>query len=130
MCYCNSCCRCHKPILSNSVEIIGDELVVYLPEIHFYNGEVLNFVIAQRLPETKAIPVVIRFGKLEKSFNLLTRNGNNVYSDQVRPRQSYNFRYVSDTRKFINLGNRNLARTSYKYPRLLFKASNGTREEV
>ncbi len=128
-CY-NSCCQCHKPILSNSVGIVDDELVVYLPEMNFYNGEVLNFVITQRLPETKAIPVVIRFEKLEKNFNLLTRNGNNVYSDQVRSRQSYNFRYVSDTRKFINLGNRNLARTSYKYPRLIFKASNETREEV
>ena len=109
-------CKCQRPLFSASTTISGGKLVVNLPATNLCNKECLDFVITQTIPTTTPIPVVITLGSSETQYPLMTRYGNYVYSDQIRNRKVYIFRYMSDSKLFFNAGCNNLKCTSFDYP--------------
>lgn len=109
-------CRCQRPLFSLSAEIGGGSLVITLPDVNLRNASLLDMVITQTIPTTDPIPVVIRFSSSKEQYPLMTRGGNYIYSDQIRNRKLYVFRYMSDSQLFFNTGYCNLRYTAFNYP--------------
>lgn len=109
-------CRCQRPLFSLSTEIQGEKLVITLPDVNLHNTSLLDMVITQTIPATEPIPVVISFSSCRAQYPLMTRNGNYIYSDQIRNRKLYIFRYMSDGQLLFNTGSCNLKYTTFNYP--------------
>ena len=109
---CN-CCK-HLAIVT-SATIKNNQLILQVPEKSYVNGEMVCFLIAQNLPISyEPIPVIVKVGETNEYF-LFNRNGNYIYSDQIRSRQIYSTQYRTDTKAFKYCGYRRLQNTRFVF---------------
>ena len=112
-------CKCQRPFFSTAIVATDDHVTITLPSVIIKNKQLLDMVITQTIPSTsKPIPVYIVFSGDEYEYPLLTKEGNYIYSDQIKNRKLYIFRYMSDTKLFFNTGFYNLKCTKFIYPAL------------
>lgn len=110
------CGGCEHFIKTNSVTLVGDVLVLNIPQNTYSNGEKACICIAQALPVvTSAQTVAVTIGEATTQYPLMTKCGNNVRADQVRSRKVYHTNVATDTESFI-VSKCELCRTGFNYP--------------
>lgn len=110
------CGGCEHFIKTNSVTLVGDVLVLNIPQNTYSNGEKACICIAQALPVvTSAQTVAVTIGEATTQYPLITKCGNNVRADQVRSRKVYHTNVATDTESFI-VSKCELCRTGFNYP--------------
>lgn len=110
------CGGCEHFVKTNSVTLVGDVLVLNIPQNTYSNGEKVCICIAQALPiVTSAQTVAITIGEATTQYPLRTKCGNNVRADQIRSRKVYHTNVATDTESFI-ISKCELCRTGFNYP--------------
>lgn len=95
--------NCCKEILTTSVAVADDALVLTLPQTTFQNCCQYVIRIAQNIPATATnlMPVVIQIGTDTTQYPLVRKCGHNVYANQVKTRCRYVVKVAADTARFI-----------------------------
>lgn len=110
------CGGCEHFVKTNSVTLVGDVLVLNIPQNTYSNGEKVCICIAQALPiVTSAQTVAITIGEATTQYPLRTKCGNNVRADQIRSRKVYHTNVATDTESFV-VSKCELCRTGFNYP--------------
>lgn len=90
---CQKPCRlCDRLIISNSVTVVGDDLVVDIPAGAYLNCEKYCIVIAQAIPDTATInqPVSISIGGVTTTlYPLQDKCGVQLTASEIRTRTKY-----------------------------------------
>lgn len=97
---CGGCCHFVK---SNSVTLVGDVLVINIPEATYSNREKVCICIAQAIPTgvTSANTVAVTIGTDTTQYPLHNRCFNFVHGDQIRARKVYHTYVVTDVPGFV-----------------------------
>lgn len=97
---CGGCCHFVK---SNSVTLVGDVLVINIPENTYSNHEKVCICIAQAIPEgvTSANTVAVTIGAAATQYPLLTKCINFVHAGQIRCRKVYHTYVTTDVAAFV-----------------------------
>lgn len=110
------CGGCEHFVKTNSATLVGNVLVLNIPQKTYENGDRVCICIAQALPVvTSAQTAAITIGTETTQYPLRTKCGNNVRADQVRSRKVYHTNVATDTASFI-VSKCELYRTGYNYP--------------
>ena len=110
------CGGCEHFVKTNSATLVGNVLVLNIPQKTYENGDRVCICIAQALPiVTSAQTVAITIGTETTQYPLRTKCGNNVRADQLRSRKVYHTNVATDTASFI-VSKCELCRTEYNYP--------------
>lgn len=92
----NQCNCCNNLIYTGTVASTGTNVTVTLPSQSICNNEKLCFVITTNLPSVASpLPVQIIVGTT--TFNMINKNGNYVYSDQLSSRKVYSVCMKTDS---------------------------------
>ena len=94
-CNCNCAC-CSKLLLSTSLTVSGNNLVIGIPsDVPLINLEEYCFIINRCLPTgVTTQQVVLNNGS--NQINLLCKLGNYIHADQLKPRKKYHVVYGSN----------------------------------
>lgn len=97
---CGGCCHFVK---SNSVVLMGDVLVINIPQKTYSNREKACICIAQAIPAgvTSANTVAVTIGAEATQYPLYNRCFNKVYGDQIKARKVYHTYAVTDVPGFV-----------------------------
>ena len=110
------CGGCKHFIRTNSVSLVGDVLVLNIPQKSYSNRERVCICVAQAIPAvTSANTVAITIGIGVTQYPLRTKCGNNVYADQIRSRRVYHTDVATDTASFIT-SPCELCKTGFNFP--------------
>lgn len=111
---CGGCCHFVK---TNSVTLVGNVLVLNIPQKSYSNKEKVCICVAQSIPAdiTSAQTVAITIGASATQYPLMTKCGNNVHADQIRSRKVYHTNVATDTASFI-VSACELCKTSFNFP--------------
>lgn len=92
-----------KDILTTSVEIVADTLILTVPTMTFMNCKQYTIRLAQDIPATATnlMPVVIQIGTDTTQYPLVRKCGHNVYATQLRTRRRYTILTAADTARFV-----------------------------
>lgn len=114
---CNRRCNiCNNLVAVTKIEIVGGNLVLTIPEGTYENHKQVCLMITQNIPVSDTIlPIVIKIGEDTRTFYLLNKNGNFVYSDQIKSRRLYGTSFKTDTRVFKYNGHYNLPCTQFVF---------------
>ncbi len=114
---CNRRCNiCNNLVVVTKVEIVGGSLVLSIPEGTYLNHQQVCLMITQNIPASDTIlPVIIKIGGDTTAYYLLNKNGNFVYSDQIKGRRVYGASFKTDTRVFKYNGHYNLPCTKFVF---------------
>lgn len=95
--------NCCKEILTTSVAVVADTLVLTVPQATFQNCCQYVVRIAQDIPATATnlMPVVIQIGTDTTQYPLVRKCGHNVYANQVKTRCRYVVSVAADTARFV-----------------------------
>lgn len=88
----NSCRLCDRLIISDSVTVVGTDLVVDIPAGSYGNCDSYCIVIAQTIPDTATInmPVSISIGGVTTTlYPLVDRCGIQLVASELRTRTRY-----------------------------------------
>lgn len=95
----NNCRMCNNFVASNSVTVVGTNLVVNIPEpnVLYFNGNIYCIGIFQNIPEEATInmPVVISIGDGTTLYPLIQRNCTPVTARMLRSRSRYKTQVVT-----------------------------------
>lgn len=92
------CNVCKNLIPITKVGIEKDYLVLKIPNGTYENNQQLCLLITQKLPiPNNILPIRIQIGNNTTSYFLLNKNGNLVYSDQIRTRRVYGVSVKTDS---------------------------------
>lgn len=90
---CKNVCRlCDRLIISDSVTVVGTDLVVDIPSGSYGNGEKYCIVIAQAIPDAATInmPVSVSIGGVTTTLYPLTdKCGVQLLASEIRTRTKY-----------------------------------------
>lgn len=95
-------CNCGI-LLTTNVEVLGNNLVLTIPDQTYINCKNYTVRIAQSIPTaaTGTMPVAIKIGEDGSTlYNIVRRCGHYLYSDQIRSRRNYTLRVAADTLTF------------------------------
>lgn len=94
---------CCKDILTTSVAVVADTLVLTVPASTFVNCKTYTIRLTQDIPATatSTMPVVIQIGTDTTQYPLVRKCGHNVYADQIRTRRRYTVLTAADTARFV-----------------------------
>lgn len=111
---CGGCCHFVKTV---SVTLVGDVLVLNIPQKTYSNGEKVCICVAQNIPDTvtSANTVAVTIGTDATQYPLRTKCGNNVHADQLRGRKVYHTFVATDTASFM-VNACELCRTGFNFP--------------
>ena len=111
---CGGCCHFVK---TNSVTLVGNVLVLNIPQKSYSNKEKVCICVAQSIPTniTSAMTVAITIGTGTTQYPLITRCGNNVHADQIRSRKVYHTNVATDTALFV-VNRCELCNTGFNFP--------------
>lgn len=111
---CGGCCHFVK---TNSVTLVGNVLVLNIPQKSYSNKEKVCICVAQSIPAdiTSAQTVAITIGASVTQYPLITKCGNNVHADQIRSRKVYHTNVATDTASFI-VSACELCKTGFNFP--------------
>ena len=95
--------NCCKEILTTSVAVVADTLVLTVPQATFANCCQYVIRIAQAIPATATnlMPVVIQIGTDTTQYPLVRKCGHNVYANQIKARCRYTVLTAADTARFV-----------------------------
>lgn len=118
---CNNCGRgcnsCRNFVTTLTVASDGTNLVLQIPSNNYINNTEVCICISSNITSlTTPLPVKIQIGTATDLYDLVTRNGHNVYSDQLQRRRIYCTRVATDTLSFVYNGRCSLPCTSYIMP--------------
>lgn len=110
------CGGCIHFVKTNSVTLLGNVLILNIPQASYSNKEKVCICIAQTIPSvTSADTVVITIGAGATQYPLRTRCGNNVHADQLRSRKVYHTNVATDVGVFT-VSECELCKTGYNFP--------------
>ena len=110
------CGGCEHFVRTNSVTLVGNVLVLNIPQKSYSNKEKVCICVAQAIPTVTSVnTVAITIGTSTTQYPLRTRCGNNVYADQIRSRKVYRTNVATDTASFI-VPRCELCRTGFNFP--------------
>ena len=113
----NGCVNCRSFVTTTAVATNGTDLVLQIPSQNYINNTEVCIAIAQNIPTlTGVLPVKIQIGADATLYDLVTRNGHNIYSDQVAKRRIYCTRVATDTLSFVYNGRACLCNTAFVMP--------------
>ena len=94
---------CCKDILTTSVSVVANTLVLTVPASTFVNCQQYTIRLAQDIPATATnlMPVVIQIGTDTTQYPLVKKCGHNVYANQLRTRRRYTVLTAADTARFV-----------------------------
>lgn len=94
---------CCNEILTASVSIADDTLILTVPDGTYTNCQTYNLRIAQSIPSTATnqMPAVIQIGTATTQYPLVKRCGHGVYANQLRARRRYRILTAADTARFV-----------------------------
>lgn len=97
------CGGCKHFIKSNSVTLVGDVLVINIPQQTFRNHEKACICITQSIPTTatSANTVAITIGSSATQYPLFTKCFNKVHADQIKCRKVYHTMVTTDVPGFV-----------------------------
>lgn len=122
------CGGCEHFIRTNSVALVGNVLVLNIPQKSYSNKEKVCICVAQVIPNvTSAQTVAITIGTSTTQYPLRTKYGNNVHADQIRSRRVYHTNVATDTASFVTSACE-LCRTGFNFP--IIPTTVATTEEV
>lgn len=86
-----NCMLCNSLIVSTSVILTTDGVVVGIPSGSYFNGHKYCLVIAQPIPTTATIatPVLVQIGTATETYNLVNCKGQNVTACEIKNRIKY-----------------------------------------
>lgn len=121
---CGGCCHF---VLTTSVTVVGDVLVLNIPQRTYSNHEKVCICVAQVIPDTatSAMTVAVTIGTDATQYPLRTRCGNNVHADQIRSRRVYHTNVATDTATFV-IDGKNLCCTGFNFPTIPAPAAPAT----
>ena len=92
-----------KDILTTSVAVVADTLVLTVPASTFVNCQQYTIRLAQDVPATATnlMPVVIQIGTGTTQYPFVKKCGHNVYANQLRTRRRYTVLTAADTARFV-----------------------------
>ena len=95
--------NCCKEILTTSVSVVANTLVLTVPASTFVNCQQYTIRLAQDIPATATnlMPVVIQIGTDTTQYPLVRKCGHNVYANQVKTRCRYVVSVAADTARFV-----------------------------
>lgn len=110
------CGGCVHFVRTNSVTLVGNVLVLNIPQKTYSNKEKVCICIAQAIPEiVSADTVAITIGAEATQYPLRTKCGNDVHADQIRSRKVYHTNVATDTESFI-VSACELCKTGFNFP--------------
>lgn len=94
---------CCKDILTTSVSVVANTLVLTVPASTFVNCQQYTIRLAQDIPATATnlMPVVIQIGTGTTQYPFVKKCGHNVYANQLRTRRRYTVLTAADTARFV-----------------------------
>ena len=94
---------CCKDILTTSVSVVSNTLVLTVPASTFVNCQQYTIRLAQDIPATATnlMPVVIQIGTGTTQYPFAKKCGHNVYANQLRTRRRYTVLTAADTARFV-----------------------------
>lgn len=92
-----------KDILTTSVSVVANTLVLTVPASTFVNCQQYTIRLAQDIPATATnlMPVVIQIGTGTTQYPFVKKCGHNVYANQLRTRRRYTVLTAADTARFV-----------------------------
>lgn len=95
-----------KTILTISVSIQGNNLVLNIPDGSYQNCRNYIIRIAQNIPATATnlMGVAIQIGNNATLYPVVRQCGHNLYANQVRTRRNYRMLVAADTQRFVITG--------------------------
>lgn len=111
---CGGCCHFVK---TTDVTLVGNVLVLNIPQKTYSNKEKVCICVVQALPQniTSAQTVAVTIGASATQYPIRTKCGNNVHADQIRSRKVYHANVATDTATFI-VSSCELCRTGFNFP--------------
>lgn len=92
---CDRNCNCCDQINYATVTVGTTNITINIPAQNICNNKNICFVITSNFAVTKPLPVFMSVGTT--SFRVINKNGNFVYSDQLRTRRLYSVSLKTDT---------------------------------
>lgn len=110
------CGGCEHFARTNSVSLVGNVLVLNIPQKSYDNKEKVCICVAQAIPAvTSAQTVAITIGASATQYPLITKCGNNVHADQIRSRKVYHTNVATDIGIFV-VNPCELCKTGFNFP--------------
>lgn len=111
------CNGCRSFVVTTAVATNGTDLVLQIPENNYINNTEVCIAIGQNIPSLSGIlPVKVQIGADATLYDVVTRSGHYVYSDQVKKRNIYCTSVATDTLSFVYNGRCGLPCTSVIMP--------------
>lgn len=112
----SGCGNCKFFVKSTAVAVVGSNLQITIPTVTLENHQRLCICIAQAIPNTAtpSMPVTILNGATV--LNVVLRNGNNLYADQVRSRKVLHTVVATDTLSAVLCDTACFCPTSHTFP--------------
>lgn len=87
----NICSLCRRLILSQSIEVDGENLAINIPEGGYEDDQKYCLVTAQNIPATATVnqPVVVTIGTGTEEYPLVSQDGTQILASQLRSRTRY-----------------------------------------
>lgn len=110
------CGGCVHFVRTQSVTLVGNVLVLNIPQKTYSNKEKACICVAQAVPAvTSANTVAVTIGASATQYPIRTKCGNNVHADQIRSRKVYHTNVATDTASFI-VSACELCHTGFNFP--------------
>lgn len=116
---CGRCSTCCKLVKTTAVYISCSTLQLAIPAGVYKNGEEVCILVAQDIPvaANSNMNVTILINGSTVAYQMLGRNGNRIYADQIKSRRIYPTTVATDTLSYMYNGNMRLCTTSHMFNR-------------
>lgn len=94
-------CNCGT-LLTTGVAVVGNQLVLTIPDQPYINCRNYTIRIVQDIPATATMPVAVQFGSTGATlYDVVRKCGHFLYANQIRTRRNYTLRVAADTMRFV-----------------------------
>ena len=105
---CNACgmsCNCNI-VQATSIVLDDGVLVIVIPDNNYVNHQMINIGLIQSDIASQSPPVQVKIGlgSDDALANIITENGNYLYSDQVQRRSILRLMVATDSALFVKRG--------------------------
>lgn len=105
---CNACgisCNCNI-VQATSIVLSGGVLIIVIPDENYVNHQMVNIRLISTDIVTQSPPVQVQIGlgSEDSVVNVITENGNYLYSDQVQRRGILRLMVATDSGLFVKRG--------------------------
>lgn len=112
---CMNNCRCCSMVSTTSVSVVDGALVLVIPNNNYVNHQMVCIGVSQSAPsQSPPIPVKVGLGSTADVVDVITENGNYLYSDQLYRNRILRVQVATDSSLLVKRGCYN--RTSAVFP--------------